>query len=92
MGTFIDMILHAWKIAVTRKPLFHQGRDLFKNKIARLDFEKSAVCIGFVVMPQKPSRTKFGKAFTFSLFTIPFSLFTKSVREGFWKVRSYSEE
>ena len=40
MGTFTDMILQAWEIAVTRKPLFHQGRDLFKNKIARLDFEK----------------------------------------------------
>ena len=39
------------KIAVTCKPLFHQGRGLSKNKIAWLDFEKSAVCIGFVVMP-----------------------------------------
>ena len=40
MGTFTDMILQAWKIAVTCKPLFHQGRGLSKNKIARLDFEK----------------------------------------------------
>lgn len=51
MGTFTDMILQAWKIAVTCKPLFHQGRGLSKNKTARLDFEKSAVCIGFVVIP-----------------------------------------
>ena len=29
----------ARKIAVTCKPLFHQGRGLSKNKIARLDFE-----------------------------------------------------
>lgn len=29
---------------------------LSKNKITRLDFEKSAVCIGFVVIPQN-SRT-----------------------------------
>ena len=50
------MVLQARKIAVTCKPLFHQGRGLSKNKIARLDFEKSAVCIGFVVMPQN-SRT-----------------------------------
>ena len=28
------------KVAVTCKPLFHQGRGLSKNKIARLDFEK----------------------------------------------------
>ena len=46
------MVLQARKIAVTCKPLFHQGRGLSKNKIARLDFEKSAVCIGFVVIPQ----------------------------------------
>ena len=45
------MTLQARKIAVTCKSLFHQGRGLSKNKIARLDFEKSAVCIGFVVMP-----------------------------------------
>ncbi len=55
MGTFTDMILQAWKIEVTCKPLFYQGRGLSKNKIARLDFEKSAVCIGFVVIPQKRS-------------------------------------
>ena len=40
MDTFADMILQAWKIAVTCKPLFHQGRGLSKNKTARLDFEK----------------------------------------------------
>ena len=34
------MVLQARKIAVTCKPLFHQGRGLSKNKIARLDFEK----------------------------------------------------
>ena len=34
------MALQARKIAVTCKPLFHQGRGLSKNKIARLDFEK----------------------------------------------------
>ena len=35
-----SMVLQARKIAVTCKPLFHQGRGLSKNKIARLDFEK----------------------------------------------------
>ena len=34
------MALQTRKIAVTCKPLFHQGRGLSKNKIARLDFEK----------------------------------------------------
>lgn len=67
MGTFTDMILQAWKIAVTCKPLFHQGRDLFKSKIARLDFEKSAVCIAFVVMPQN-SRTKVREFYLFFTF------------------------
>mgnify|MGYP003290233441 CR=1 FL=1 len=34
------MVLQARKIAVSCKPLFHQGRGLSKNKTARLDFEK----------------------------------------------------
>ena len=51
MSSFICVALQTRKIAVTCKPLFHQGRGLSKNKTARLDFEKSAVCIGFVVIP-----------------------------------------
>ena len=55
MKTYIDSFAGMEcprKIAVTCKPLFHQGRGLSKNKIVRFDFEKSAVCIGFVVILQ----------------------------------------
>ena len=50
------------KIAVTCKSLFHQGRGLSKNKIARLDFEKKCgvhrfcsdtPCCAFKIDPHK---------------------------------------
>ena len=43
MKTYIDSFAGMEcprKIAVTCKPLFHQGRCLSKNKIVRFDFEK----------------------------------------------------
>ena len=56
------MTLQARKIAVTCKSLFHQGRGLSKNKIARLDFEKKcgvhrfcsdASCCAFKIDPHE---------------------------------------
>ena len=50
------MVLRARKTAVTCKPLFHQGRGYPKAKQPGSILKKSAVCIGFVVIPQKRNR------------------------------------
>lgn len=46
------MVLRARKTAVTCKPLFHQGRGYPKAKQPGSILKKSAVCIGFVVIPK----------------------------------------
>ena len=53
------MVLRARKTAVTCKSLFHQGRGLSKNKIARLDFEKKCGVHRFCSdTPEKSTCTK----------------------------------
>ena len=49
------MAPQARKTAVICKTRFYQGESVFKT---RLDFEKSAVCIDFVVMPQEKSHRR----------------------------------